>query len=257
MVDGLIKTELKEFLDEKVYKYNQKNFIDSDPIQVPHSFNKKEDIEISSFLTSIIAWGQRKTIINNSFKMMEALDYSPHDFILNASEKEINKLKIIHRTFNEIDFRYFIRRLKIIYENHKGLESFFMRKQNTDNLHYNIHDFKKFFFHHKHPKRTTKHISDPLKGSACKRINMFLRWMVRKDNIGVDFGIWKKISPSVLSCPLDIHTGNVGRKLGLIARKQNDIKAVIELDKNLKKMDPNDPVKYDYALFGLGVFEGF
>ena len=257
MVNGLTKSELKEFLDEKVYKYNQKKFIDSDPIQVPHSFNKKEDIEISSFLTSIIAWGQRKTIINNSFKMMEALDYSPHDFILNASEKEINKLKIIHRTFNEIDFRYFIRTLKIIYKNHKGLESFFISKQNTDNLHYNIHNFKKFFFHHKHPKRTTKHISDPLKGSACKRINMFLRWMVRKDNIGVDFGIWKKISPSVLSCPLDIHTGNVGRKLGLIARKQNDIKAVIELDKNLKKMDPNDPVKYDYALFGLGVFEGF
>ena len=257
MVNGLSRYELKDFLDEKVYKYNQKSFIFSDPIQVPHNFKKKEDIEISSFLTSIIAWGQRKTIIKNAIKMMESMDYSPHDFIINSNKKEINQLKIIHRTFNEIDFRYFIISLKRIYNNHGGLESIFTPKLGSSNLHLEIHNFKKVFFQYKYPSRTTKHISDPFKGSACKRINMFLRWMVRNDNAGVDFGIWKKISPSILSCPLDVHSGNVARKLGLLYRKQNDHKAVIELDKNLKTLDHNDPVKYDFALFGLGVFEGF
>ena len=257
MVNGLTNYEIKDFLDEKSFQYNQKSFIDSDPIQVPHKFKKKQDIEISSFLTSTIAWGQRKTIIKNAFKMMETLDHSPHDFILNATEKEIERTNIIHRTFNSIDFRYFIKTLKRIYIKYDDLENVFYQKKHESNMHSSIHNFKKIFFKNNHPKRTTKHISDPYKGSACKRLNMFLRWMIRKDNNGVDFGIWKKISPSVLSCPLDIHSGNVARKLGLLSRKQNDHKAVLELDHNLRKLDIKDPAKYDFALFGLGVFEGF
>ena len=257
MVNGLTNCEIKDFLDEKSFQYNQKSFIDSDPIQVPHQFKKKQDIEISSFLTSIIAWGQRKTIIKNAFKMMEILDNSPYDFILNATEKEIEKTNVIHRTFNPIDFRYFIKTLKRIYTKYDDLETVFHPKRNESNMHSSIHNFKKIFFKNNFPKRTTKHISDPYKGSACKRLNMFLRWMVRKDNNGVDFGIWKKISPSILSCPLDIHSGNVARKLGLLSRKQNDHKAVLELDNKLRELDIKDPVKYDFALFGLGVFEGF
>ena len=257
MAAGLTNYELKDFLDEKSFKYNQINFIDSDPIQVPHQFKIKQDIEISSFLTSVIAWGQRKTIINNGFKMMEILDNSPYDFILNSTEKEIEKTNIIHRTFNSTDFRFFLKTLKRIYQEYDDLESVFLPKKNELNMHSSIHNFKKIFFQNNFPKRTTKHISDPYKGSACKRINMFLRWMVRTDNNGVDFGIWKKISPSILSCPLDIHSGNVARKLDLLSRKQNDHKAVLELDDRLRKLNIKDPVKYDFALFGLGVFEGF
>ena len=257
MVNGLSNSELKDFLDEKSFQYNQASFIESDPIQIPHEFTKKEDIEIAAFLTSIIAWGQRKTIIKNSYKMMEILDNSPHDFIINSSEKEIEKAHIIHRTFNPVDFRYFIKTLKRIYIDYGNLENaFYIEKENTD-MHFNIHNFKKIFFKNNFPLRTTKHLSDPFKGSACKRINMFLRWMVRNDNKGVDFGIWKNISPSILSCPLDVHSGNVARKLGLLLRTQNDHKAVLELDRKLRKFDDSDPVKYDFALFGLGVFEGF
>ena len=257
MVNGLSNSELKDFLDEKSFQYNQVSFIESDPIQIPHEFTKKEDIEIAAFLTSIIAWGQRKTIIKNSYKMMEILDNSPHDFIINSSEKEIEKAHIIHRTFNPVDFRYFIKTLKRIYIDYGNLENaFYIEKENTD-MHFNIHNFKKIFFKNNFPLRTTKHLSDPFKGSACKRINMFLRWMVRNDNKGVDFGIWKNISPSILSCPLDVHSGNVARKLGLLLRTQNDHKAVLELDRKLRRFDDSDPVKYDFALFGLGVFEGF
>lgn len=257
MVNGLSYSELKNFLDEKYFEYNQRKFIESDPIQIPHTFSKKEDIEISSFLTATIAWGQRKTIIKNSFKMMELLDNSPHEFVLNSTEKEINKLFIKHRTFNEIDFRYFIKKLKVIYKEYDDIEMIFHQNLKNKNLHNSIHKFRSLFFDIDFPQRTTKHISDPFKGSACKRINMFLRWMVRNDINGVDFGIWKKISPSYLSCPLDVHSGRVARKLGLLKRKQNDHKAVIELDKFLRKLDPMDPVKYDFSLFGLGVFEGF
>ena len=257
MVNGLSNSELKDFLDEKSFQYNQKTFIESDPIQIPHQFEKKEDIEIASFLTSIIAWGQRKTIIKNGYKMMEVLENSPHDYILNASEKEIEKAHIIHRTFNPIDFRYFIKTLKRIYLDYGNLENLFCNSDNKKNMHLSIHNFKTIFFQNEFPKRSTKHISDPFKGSACKRINMFLRWMVRVDDKGVDFGIWKKISPSILSCPLDVHSGNVARKLRLLLRTQNDHKAVLELDQKLRSLDPKDPVKYDFALFGLGVFEGF
>ena len=257
MVNGLSNNELKEFLDSKYEQYNQKKFIESDPIQVPHNFTSKEDIEISSFLTATIAWGQRKTIIKNSFKMMDLLDNSPYDYIINSTEKEIDKLNIKHRTFNEIDFRYFIKKLKYIYKDYGNLENLFFENIEGNTMHKSIHNFKSLFFKNNYPLRTTKHISDPFKGSACKRVNMFLRWMVRKDSNGVDFGIWNKISPSYLSCPLDVHSGRVARKLGMLKRNQNDHKAVIELDNKLRIFDSNDPVKYDFSLFGLGVFEGF
>ena len=240
MVNGLSNNELKEFLDSKYEQYNQKKFIESDPIQVPHNFTSKEDIEISSFLTATIAWGQRKTIIKNSFKMMDLLDNSPYDYIINSTEKEIDKLNIKHRTFNEIDFRYFIKKLKYIYKDYGNLENLFFENIEGNTMHNSIHNFKSLFFKNNYPLRTTKHISDPFKGSACKRVNMFLRWMVRKDSNGVDFGIWNKISPSHLSCPLDVHSGRVARKLGILNRTQNDHKAVIELDNKLRIFDSND-----------------
>lgn len=250
--------ELKAFLDEKVIQYNTLDFINSDPIQIPHLYNLKEDIEIAGFLAATIAWGNRKMIIKNSHRMMEIMGNSPYDFVINHKEHHLEQLDgFVHRTFNSIDFTHFIKALKHIYTHHKGLESVFQKQQSSTSLQPAIHELKQLFFEIEHPIRTTKHISDPLKGSAAKRINMYLRWMIRKDITGVDFGIWKNISPSLLSCPLDVHSGNVARKLGLLTRKQNDAKALTELDTNLRKMDPVDPVKYDFALFGLGVFEKF
>ncbi|MGB1308603.1 MAG: TIGR02757 family protein [Oceanihabitans sp.] len=250
--------QLKEFLDTKVLQYNNPKFIESDPIQIPHQFLKKEDIEIAGFLTATIAWGNRKSIIKNANKMMCLLDNSPHDFVINHQEKDLEKLTtFVHRTFNGIDFIQFIKSLQHIYIKHNGLENVFAKNASTLSLQTSIHEFKKLFFEIEHSKRTQKHISDPLKNSAAKRINMFLRWMVRNDNAGVDFGIWKKLSPSLLSCPLDVHSGNVARKLGILKRKQNDAKALLELDVALRKLDAKDPSKYDFALFGLGVFESF
>ena len=252
------KKDLKEFLDTKVNQYNNIKFIESDPIQIPHLFNKKEDIEIAGFLTATIAWGNRKSIINNATKMMYLLDNSPYDFVINHSETDLEKLlPFVHRTFNGHDFIQFIKSLKHIYVIHDSLESVFSKHSEIDSMQVAIHKFKHIFFEQSHLERTKKHVSDPLNNSAAKRINMFLRWMVRQDNSGVDFGIWKHLSPSQLSCPLDVHSGNVARKLGLLKRKQNDAKALLELDTNLRKLDKNDPVKYDYALFGLGVFEDF
>ena len=254
----LHKTDLKEFLDQKVVAYNNPKFIDSDPIQIPHLFTKKEDIEIAGFLTATIAWGNRKMIINNSKKLMELLDHSPYDFILNHQESDLDRFNsFVHRTFNSIDAIQFITSLKHIYTAYAGLEDVLAIKDNTNNYKTAISTFKQIFFEIPHPARTQKHVSDPLKGSAAKRINMFLRWMVRSDACGVDFGIWKTHNPAHLSCPLDVHSGNVARKLGLIHRKQNDWKALIELDTNLRDLDKNDPSKYDFALFGLGVFEKF
>ena len=251
-------SEIKEFLNTKVDEYNNIRFIESDPIQIPHRFSLKEDIEISGFLTSTIAWGNRKMIIRNAKKMMDLMGNSPYEFIMEHREHHLESLEgFVHRTFNVTDLRFFILSLKNIYQNHQGLESVFAQNATKDSLQTSIHHFKKIFFEIGHPLRSQKHISDPLKGSAAKRINMYLRWMVRNDSKGVDFGIWKSISPALLSCPLDIHSGNVARKLGLIHRKQNDAKALAELDANLRKMDPSDPVKYDFALFGLGVFEKF
>ena len=248
--------ELKEYLDFKSDQYNNPNFIESDPIQIPHKFKIKEDIEISGFLASTIAWGNRKMIINSANKMMNAMGNNPFDFVMNATDDQIENVEnIVHRTFNSEDFRYFIKSLQNIYSNHGGLEKVFSNNTSLS-LQNRISEFKKIFFEIDHPLRTTKHISDPLKGSSSKRLNMYLRWLSRNDNKGVDFGIWKSISPSELSCPLDVHSGNVARALGILTRKQNDQKALQELDEALRKFGPTDPVKYDFALFGLGVFEG-
>ena len=250
----MTQNELFDFLEEKVELYNNPNFIESDPIQIPYQFSLKEDIEIAGFLSASIAWGNRKMIIRNAQKMMDIMGNSPYDFVMNYTDKEADKLEnFIHRTFNSDDFTGFITGLKNVYTNFGSLENVFNR---YDDLQLSIHHLKKDFFDGNHLSRTEKHISDPLKGSAAKRINMFLRWMVRNDK-KVDFGIWNSISPSQLSCPLDVHSGNVARKLGLLNRKQNDAKALNELDLSLRNLDKNDPVKYDFALFGLGVFEGF
>ncbi len=252
------KSELKSFLDEKVDIYNNPNFIETDPIQIPHLFTLKEDIEIAGFLVATIAWGNRKSIINNGHRIMEMMGNSPYDFVMNFSEdRAVSLSNFVHRTFNNDDLIYFLKSLQNIYKNHVGLENVFSKNAEIHSLQPAIHHFKKTFFELPHPSRTQKHISDPFKNSAAKRINMFLRWMVRNDNAGVDFGIWKSISPAILSCPLDVHCGNVARKLKLLKRKQNDGKALAELDIALRKLDPNDPVKYDFALFGLGVFERF
>lgn len=254
----MTETELKEFMDAKVAQYNHPHFLDSDPLQIPHRFTKREDVEISGFLTATIAWGNRKSIIKNAERIMELLDNAPHDFVLNHQASDLDRFQgFVHRTFNESDLAYFIGSLKNIYHNHGGLESVFSKANPDNSLQTAISRFKALFFELPHQTRTTKHISDPLKGSAAKRINMFLRWMVRNNHTGVDLGLWDRIAPSQLSCPLDVHSGNVARKLGLINRKQNDGKALAELDLNLRKLDPEDPVKYDFALFGLGVFERF
>nr|WP_298998625.1 TIGR02757 family protein [uncultured Allomuricauda sp.] len=254
----MTKAELKEFLDEKAAFYENPKFLEDDPLQIPHRFSKKEDIEISAFLTATIAWGNRKSIINNASRLMELLDQAPHDFISNHIQKDLDSLRsFVHRTFNGEDLSFFIQGLGQIYSKHGGLESVFSKNQQVQSLQNSIREFKSLFFELPHLKRTEKHVSDPSKGSAAKRINMFLRWMVRDNKAGVDFGLWKTLKPSQLSCPLDVHSGNVARKLKLIKRKQNDAKALEELDKKLKKLDPLDPVKYDFALFGLGVFEKF
>ena len=255
-------SELKSFLDEKVELYNNPNFIESDPVQIPHLFSQKEDIEIAGFLSATIAWGNRKMIIKNSHRMMELMGNAPFDFVMSHSENDMERLEsFVHRTFNSQDFQFFIKSLQNIYSNHNGLEAVFCRGQINGNelnsIQKGISEFKKTFFEIEHLHRTEKHVSDPMSNSAAKRINMYLRWMIRNDNKGVDLGIWKSISPSSLSCPLDVHSGNVARKLGILNRKQNDGKAVAELDSILREFDKNDPVKYDFALFGLGVFEGF
>ena len=252
----MTNADLKEFLDEKVELYNNPKFIESDPVQIPHSYTLKEDVEIAGFLAATIAWGNRKMIINNAKKMMDLMGNSPYDFIMNHSETQLEPLeKFVHRTFNGQDFVGFIKGLQHIYINHNGLEAVFSKENPT--MQHSISAFKKLFFEAPHLARTEKHISDPLNGSAAKRLNMYLRWMVRNDNKGVDLGVWKSIDSAELSCPFDVHSGNVARKLNLLSRKQNDAKALAELDANLRKLDAKDPVKYDFALFGLGVFEGF
>ena len=248
--------DLKDFLDDKVALYQKPNFIDDDPISIPHEFSLKEDIEISAFLSATIAWGRRAMIMKNARGMMNLLDNSPYDFILNASDKEINKsLNFCHRTFQGVDLQTFIYALRNIYQNHNGLEACFHTQK--EDMSEGISNFKQTFFSIEHLQRTQKHISDPLKGSASKRLIMFLRWMVRPNTKGVDFGIWKSLNPSQLSCPLDVHTANVARKLGLITRKAHDWKTVKELDVHLRSFCKEDPAKYDFALFGLGIYEKF
>ena len=250
--------EMRDFLNEKALQYNCPSFIELDPIQIPHLYEEKEDIEIAGFLAATISWGKRPSIIKSAQKMMSLMGNSPHDFVLHHREKDLDRMAgFVHRTFNSMDLAYFIRALKELYLKGHGLEGIFLKHKTDSSLQAAIHHLKTEFFALPHPARTTKHLPDPLKGSAAKRINMFLRWMVRKDRAGVDFGIWKSISPSILSCPLDVHTGNVARKLGLLKRTQNDARAVQELDAVLRSFDPEDPVRYDFALFGLGINEKF
>lgn len=254
----LRKSELKEFLDEKVELYNRPAFIELDPISIPHRYTDKGDIEIAGFLAATIAWGNRKMILKSSARMMEILEDSPYEFIVNSSDCELDQaVRFVHRTFNLVDLAYFLKALRHIYRDRGGLETIFETHKTSGSLQPAIHELHKIFFELPHEKRTERHVSDPFKGSAAKKINMYLRWMIRKDNKGVDFGLWDSISPSILSCPLDIHSGNIARKLGILKRKQNDAKAVAELDNALRGFDPEDPVKYDFALFGLGAIEKF
>lgn len=251
---------LKDFLEEKYLLYNNKSFIPTDPIQIPHQFTKKEDIEIAGFLAATIAWGQRKSIINNSNKLMLWMDNAPHDFTLNHKPKDLLPFEnFVHRTFNGIDCVFFLKSLQHIYKKHGGLENAFSKHMDSKitSIKPAIVGFRKLFLEYKHAKRSEKHISNPETKSSAKRLSMYLRWMVRKDKKGVDFGIWNSIDPSQLCLPLDVHTGNVSRKLGLLQRTQDDWQAVEEITGVLKQFDKKDPVKYDFALFGLGAFEKF
>ncbi len=243
--------ELKELLDEKYYKYAVSDFINDDPIQIPKKFTQKEDIEIAGFLSASIAWGNRKSIIKNATKLIELMDESPYDFISNFNEKDLSVFNDFkHRTFNGIDTKFFMKSIQNIYQKHKGLENVFLQGFNKDKtIKSAISHFRKVFFEIDFPARTSKHIANVDKKSAAKRINMFLRWMVRKDH--VDFGIWH-LPKSTLMLPLDVHTGNVSRAIGLLNRKQNDWQAVKEVTKKLREFDNNDPIKYDFALFGMG-----
>lgn len=246
--------ELKVFLDEKADLYNRPDFIGDDPIQIPHRFSLKQDVEIAGFLAATISWGNRKAIIRSADKMLDMMGNAPYDFILNHSGKELQEIQAnsIHRTFNGEDFVYFIRQFRRIYTEHESLEDLFLLQDEESNFMHSVERFRSRFLEpDKH--RSHKHISSPYKNSSTKRIMMFLRWMVRKDRRGVDFGIWDRIDPKYLSIPLDVHTGNISRKLGLISRTQNDWKTVEELDLMIRKFDDSDPAKYDFALFGLGV----
>ena len=252
--------DLKTFLDSKYLLYNSLSFIETDPISIPHLYSSKEDIEISGFLAATLAWGQRLTIINNTKKLMGWMDDAPLDFILNFTQQDLKLFqRFVHRTFNGIDCEYFLWSLKNIYQNYGSLENAFCGSFQPDELNVKnaIVTFRKVFFELDHPTRTQKHIANPEKKSSAKRLNMFLRWMVRTDDRGVDFGVWRKISPAQIICPLDVHSAKVARKLGLLKRNINDWSAAEELTNNLKLLDNTDPVKYDFALFGLGIFEGF
>ncbi|WP_421920786.1 TIGR02757 family protein [Marinifilum sp.] len=252
-------TDLKDFLEEKYDLYNRETFIETDPIQIPKQFTGKEDVEIAGFLTASIAWGQRPTIVRNAKRLMEFMNQQPHEFLMNSSEKDLEVFKEFkHRTFNGDDCIFFIKSLKNIYQKHGGLEAVFTNAyRQAGDVKSALAYFREVFFEQEHLLRTEKHISNVLKKSSAKRLNMYLRWMVRDDKRGIDFGLWKNIEAKNLFLPLDVHTGNVGRKLGLLKRKQSDWSAVEEITMNLRKFDPQDPVKYDYALFGLGIFEKF
>lgn len=252
-------SELKKFLDHSYLKYNNSSFISSDPISIPHRFSQKQDIEISGFWVAILAWGQRKTIINKGLDLMQMMDNAPFDFVLNHTDSDLEKvITFKHRTFNSTDTLYFIDFFKRFYTKHDSLEEAFVPsdQDSTINMKQVLSRFHRLFFDVEYaPERTRKHVATPDRNSACKRINMFLRWMVRNDERGVDFGLWKRISTSQLICPCDVHVERTARNLGLVSRKQTDWKMAVELTENLKKFDPEDPVKYDFALFGLSVMD--
>jgi len=252
---------LKDFLDKKVAEYNQTFFIKSDPICIPHMFTKKQDIEIAGFFSAVFAWGNRTTIINKSKELLQLMDMAPYDFCLNHTPGGLKKLlHFRHRTFNATDLLYFIEFLKFHYSQHTSLESGFSKwlTKKEPTIENALKGFHQYFFSLVNsPVRTRKHVSTPVLGSTCKRLNMFLRWMVRKDTYGVDFGIWKKISSSQLICPIDVHVARVAKKLNLLHRKPIDWAAALELTQYLRTLDSNDPVKYDFALFGLGAMEKY
>lgn len=254
---------LKKFLDSKVAEFNQPSFIKDDPVYIPHLFSKKQDIEIAGFFAAIFAWGIRKTIINKCRLLMQLMDNAPYDFCISHTGNDLRRLeKFCHRTFNDTDLLYFISFLKFHYAHHTSLEAAFFPKKvvaHKENLIENaLNYFYQYFFSLEDvPHRTKKHIASPAKNSTCKRLNMFLRWMIRRDGNGVDFGIWKKISPAQLICPVDVHVARVAKRFNLLQRKQVDWLASVELTEELKKFDPDDPVKYDFALFGLGILEKY
>jgi len=253
----MMPVHLKDFLDSKVAEYNRPAFIKDDPVSVPHLFTNKQDIEIAGFFAAVFAWGNRTTIISKSKELMERMNNSPFSFIKDPSEKELKRLKgFKHRTFNDDDLFYFIEFFQHHYAHYDSLEKAFFPDTGFDAEQALIY-FKNYFLSLEHLKRTEKHISSPLQKSTCKRLNMFLRWMVRKDNCGVDFGLWKNISPSKLICPIDLHVARVAKKIGLLKRKQVDWLAATELTAALRQLDKDDPVKYDFALFNLGVIEKF
>lgn len=254
---GMNHSELQQLLEEKARFYNQPAFIPPDPVSIPHLFTQKEDIEIAGFLAATLSWGQRVTIIAKGRDLMNRMDNAPFQFINHASEKDIAIFAtFVHRTFQGEDCMYFIKALQYIYQRQQGMEQIFTEGYLPNrSIKEAIHHFREVFFDLPHLPRTRKHLPDPFKGSAAKRINMFLRWMVRNDENGVDFGIWKTISPAHLLCPLDLHSGNVARRLGLLTRKQDDWQAVEELTAKLRVFDTRDPVKFDFALFGSGVNE--
>lgn len=246
--------ELKEFLDQKAEEFNNPNFIETDPIQIPHRFSKKEDIEIIAFIIATIAWGNRKSIITNGEKLIHLMGNHPHEFVMNYDSNK--DFKFVHRTFNEIDLDFFFRSLHEIYKK-SSLEKLFSDSFEDKKLKNRIFNFREQFLTVEHLSRSEKHLANPMKNSSSKRLCMYLRWMCRKDNKGVDFGVWNSIPMSELHLPLDVHTGNVARKLGILKRTQNDWTSVEEIQETLIKLDSKDPVKYDFALFGLGAFEGF
>lgn len=250
-----------KLLEKKFKQYNSSAFIENDPISVPHQFTKKQDIEIAAFFSATIAWGNRKSIISSANRLMLLMDNAPCDFVRSHEEKDLKRfLDFKHRTFNATDTLYFIEFLKQHYSKHDSLENAFLEKMDKRNIELNtetaLANFNEHFFSlEDFPHRTRKHVATPVRGSTCKRMNMFLRWMVRNDKNGVDFGLWKQIKPSQLLIPLDVHVDRVARKLGLIKRKQTDWETVLELTENLKTFDAKDPVKYDFALFGLGILD--
>jgi len=249
------QTTLSVFLNKMVDQYNQPSFIINDPVSIPHLFSKKQDIEIAGFFAAIFSWGNRTTIIQKSKELMELMDNSPYSFCLHHSPVDLKKLsQFKHRTFNTTDLLYFIEFFKFHYTKHKSLETAFTMHGNTAQQ--MLTGFHHYFFSLEHiPERTRKHIVTPEKKSSCKRFNMYLRWMVRQDKKGVDFGIWKNISPAELICPIDVHVARVAKRLNILTRKQTDWEAALELTSFLRTLDKKDPVKYDFALFGLGVME--
>lgn len=252
--------QLKKYLDTKAALYNRTAFIEKDPICIPHSFTKKQDVEISGLFAATLAWGNRTTIINNCRKLMQWMDNAPHDFICNHADTDLKRfMHFVHRTFNATDLLYFISLLQYHYTSHDSLEDAFVpgKSYKEENVAQALMHYHNYFFSIEHPERSRKHVSTPVRNSACKRLNMYLRWMVRKDNKGVDFGIWKKIKPAQLICPLDVHVARVAHRLELIDNIKSDWKNAIKLTKQLKQLNPKDPAVYDYALFGLGIEERY